>query len=209
MKVKRLTKVNCAKYGIEVAPQFDFTDDGNRFRGFIYKGMPMTQCYADGECFLTIRIDYLKNNFTWNEWRQTEEYQLEDEFNGVEEFEMEKLIENLEKIITKVDEMNTTACVDPEDLQKAQEAILNEVEKIEAFCERAKKIQWWTLEGYTLSQMADYTQRLFEKANYGRKVVQQLPMYDIGAQKSWIETVQRKDILSCHWYMEMLEKHMN
>ena len=125
--VKGLTKVNASKYGIEVAPQYDFTDDGNRFRGFIYKGMPMTQCRANGECYLAIRVDYLENNFTFKEWMETEEYKLEDEFNGVSEFDIEKLIENLERIIAKVNEMNSNALVDKNQLEDVKNVICDEL----------------------------------------------------------------------------------
>lgn len=104
--MKKLTKANCSKYGIEVAPQYDFTDDGSRFRGFIYKGMPMTQCFADNICYLSIRVDYLGNNFSYKDWMQTEEYKLCHKFNGVSEFDPEELIENLKKIMTKVNEMS-------------------------------------------------------------------------------------------------------
>lgn len=42
-------------------------------------------------------------------WMKTEEWKLCDKFNGVSEFDMEDLIETIEKIIAKVDEMNANA----------------------------------------------------------------------------------------------------
>lgn len=107
--VKKLTKVNASKFGIEIREDLNFKDDGNYFRGFSYKGMPMTQCYADGNCYLAIRVDYLKNKFSYRDWMKTEEWKLCDKFNGVSEFDMEDLIETIEKIIAKVDEMNANA----------------------------------------------------------------------------------------------------
>lgn len=107
--VKKLTKVNASKFGIEIREDLNFKDDGNYFRGFSYKGMPMTQCYFDGNCYLAIRVDYLKNKFSYRDWMKTEEWKLCDKFNGVSEFNMEDLIETIEKIIAKVDEMNANA----------------------------------------------------------------------------------------------------
>lgn len=110
--VKGLTKANARKYGIEVREDLDFNYDGSRFRGFSYKGMPMTQCIYQGICYLSIRVDSLTNNFTHNEWSETQESKLANEFNGVSEFDIDKLIENLEAIISKVNEMNKNSCID-------------------------------------------------------------------------------------------------
>ena len=75
--VKRLTAKNGGKYGIEIAPQYDFEDDGNYFRGFVYTSningndgfkLPLTQCYSrnDKTVYLCVRVDYLEGNaFTY------------------------------------------------------------------------------------------------------------------------------------------------
>lgn len=163
-----LTKANIRNTGIELSPEHDFTDDGNRFRGFIYKGMPMTQCRADGECYLTIRVDYLSNEFTWNEWRVTEEYKLEDEFNGVSEFDLDKLIENLERIIAKRDEMNAAVKNEEVDMTEVIAKADAELKELASFIETVKtSLKWWNLGGYELKSASDYMARLIKILNNG------------------------------------------
>lgn len=108
--VKNLTVANIKKIeGMVRREDLDFNDDGNHFRGFEYKGMPITTLRSQDTTYLSIRVDYLKKSFTSNEWYETEEYKLCDEFNGVGEFDLDKLIENLEKVINKVNELNEAA----------------------------------------------------------------------------------------------------
>lgn len=152
-----LTKANAAKYGIEVREDLNFNDDGNHFRGFSYKGMPMTQCRADGVCYLTIRVDYLDTNFTFREWMQTEEYKLEDEFNGVKEFDIEKLIENLEAIIAKVDEMNRAAEAEEIDMTQVINKINDEIEMAKSVINNFKtNFKWYEAESYKLNRLVNY-----------------------------------------------------
>lgn len=99
-----LTKANIKNTAIKLAPEYDFIDDGNKFRGFIYKGIPMTQCKSRGECYLSIRADYL--DIDYDNWMKTEEYKLCDKFNGTFKFDIDELIANLEKISNKINEMS-------------------------------------------------------------------------------------------------------
>ena len=144
--VNKLTAKNGLSYGIEVAPQYDFVDDGNHFRGFIYKGIPMTQLYSrlDKTVYLCIRVDYLRdNNFTYSEWMDTEEYELCSKFNGYGEFSIEELVENLEKIIKKINEMNSTASVSEEDFDNAIAIMINRANEFDNFIKFAStKIDW-------------------------------------------------------------------
>lgn len=160
-----LTKANIKNTGIKLAPEHDFTDDGNRFRGFIYKGMPMTQCRANGECYLSIRTDYLEGKqFTWKEWSKTEEYHLEDEFNGVSEFDLDKLIENLEKIIAKVNEMNAKASAEEIDMTEIARKAKDETIALEKFIGRVQtSLKWWKLREYDLKSAGRYMEALIKK----------------------------------------------
>lgn len=108
--VKNLSKVNIRNIdGFERREDLDFTDDGNKFKGYSYKGMPITTIRCKGETCLSVRVDYLRNKFDYKTWMRTEEYKLCDEFNGVSEVDIDKLVENLEKIIAKVNELNACA----------------------------------------------------------------------------------------------------
>ena len=168
--VKRLTKANCEKYGIRVAPEYDFTDDGNRFRGFEWNGLPMTQCYADGMCYLTIREDYLKNNFTYKEWNQTEEYILCDEFNGVTEFDMDKLMENLKRVKAKIDEMNAaTAEATAEQKEEYKKILKRDIAKAEELMKKVSMIKWWKMPKYDLKWFQDNIETLETRLEEAKK----------------------------------------
>lgn len=139
--VKRLTAKNGVMYGIEAAPQYDFEDDGNYFRGFVYtsningnKGfkLPLTQCYSrnDKTVYLCVRVDYLEGNaFTYKEWMETEEWKLADQFNGCGEFDLEELVSNMERIIAKVNELNGKATEEKLDPKPVVEQLKKEIEE--------------------------------------------------------------------------------
>lgn len=211
--VKGITKVNANKYGIEVAPQYDFNDDGNRFRGFQYKGIPMTQCRADGTCYLCIRVDYLNNNFTYNEWAETEEYDLCDKFNGVTEFDIEELVENLERVIAKIDEMNANAKVSEAEIEEVKSIVNKEVSDIENFLNEVKHsdFEWWKVDGYYFNRICDHMRSLNKKIDLGHKLINTLSRMSIKDQKIWLERAKRSvndvnnDVLGAKWYMEQID----
>lgn len=169
--IKSLTKANVNKLGIIVREDLDFTDDGSRFRGFSYKGLPLTQCVCQGETFLSIRVDYLEGKqFTTKEWMETEEYKLEDEFNGCFEIDTDKLIENLERIIAKVDELNKAASTEVIDMTKVKETLAEEIKRDEAALNEFKEnFKWWNVKEYELKRLADYT-RSEDRSIKGAKV---------------------------------------
>lgn len=207
--VKSLTKTNTAKYGIEVREDLNFNDDGNRFRGFSYKGMPMTQCVSYGECYLSIRVDYLENNFTSKEWMQTEESDLCDEFNGVNEFDIEKLIENLEKVIAKVNEMNSNCEVDEDEIKQGIEIVKEEISEIEEVIFEAAHASWWKVSNYELKEAADYMRSLERKANEGYKLIEGIENESIRNKKRFVErvrSVKNYKILGGEFYISELKE---
>lgn len=152
--VKKLTAKNGVMYGIEAAPQYDFEDDGNHFRGFVYtsningnKGfkLPLTQCYSrnDKTVYLCVRVDYLDGNaFTYKEWMETEEWRLADKFNGYGEFDLEELVSNMEKIIAKINELNGKAVEEKIDTKPVVEKIKVEIGEAKAVMAMAKGIDF-------------------------------------------------------------------
>lgn len=165
--VKNLSKVIVRNYeGFNLREDLNFSDDGNYFRGFDYKGLPITTLRSniDGTTYLSIRVDYLHNEFTWEDWSSTEEYKLEDEFNGVSEFDLDKLIENCEKIIAKVNELNEKARNEVINMDEVETRILEEAEMIEVVVEYTKEnLKWWNLRDYYLTKAKEYIKRLMEK----------------------------------------------
>lgn len=156
--IKNLTVANIKKIeGMVRREDLDFSDDGNRFRGFSYKGMPITTLRRNDETYLAIRVDYLENEFTSKEWMNTEEYRLADEFNGVFEICLDKLIENLEKIITKVAQMNEEAKAEEIDTTKVEARLVEEIEYAKSVVEEFKKnFKWYEADFYKVKCLIDY-----------------------------------------------------
>lgn len=190
--VNKLTAKNGLSYGIEVAPQYDFEDDGNHFRGFIYKGIPMTQLYSrlDKTVYLAIRVDYLRdNNFTYSEWMDTEEYRLCDKFNGYSgEFSIEELVENLEKIIKKINEMNSTASVSEEDFDNAIAIMINRANEFDNFVKfTSAKIDWSDDNIHTL---VTYLNFLAKEAKSIRNKIERISEFSLVDKKDCIERIK-------------------
>lgn len=95
------------------APELDFSDDGNRFQGFVYKRLPMSQGRGCGLTFLSVRIDYLSEDTelrfigTYEDYSKEPWYKLCDKYNGVAELpEMDEIVKDLETILAGVKELN-------------------------------------------------------------------------------------------------------
>lgn len=151
--VKNLTLANIKNIeGMIRREDLDFSDDGNKFRGFEYKGMPITTLRSEDITYLSIRWDYLDNEFTGNEWHKTEEYELCHKFNGVSEFDIDELVENLEKVIVKVKELNDRVKDEEIDTTVIEQVLLNEIDMVEDIIEDFKEnFVWWEVEAYKLS----------------------------------------------------------
>lgn len=191
--VKNLSKVIVRNYeGFNLREDLNFSDDGNYFRGFDYKGLPITTLRSniDGTTYLSIRVDYLHNEFTWEDWRATEEYKLEDEFNGVSEFDLDKLIENCEKIIAKVNELNEKARNEVINMDEVETRIIKEAEMIEAVIEYTKEnLKWWNLRDYYLKEAKEYIKRLMEK--HGRMLEEDLEKMDNRRKKEMVQRLEK------------------
>ena len=155
--IKNLSKnVVKADSRFHLREDLNFTDDGNRFRGFDYKGLPITTLRADGETYCSIRVDYLDNQFTYQEWMETKEYKLADEFNGVEEIDLDELIENCERILAKVEEMNEHCKAEVLDMTPVVERLRYEQNMLTAVIEEAKtSVRWWELDQWQMRYTMD------------------------------------------------------
>lgn len=208
--IKGLTKANAAKYNIEVREDLDFSDDGNRFRGFSYKGMPMTQCRWGGECYLSIRVDYLNTNFTYREWMETKEYKLTDEFNGVSEFDIEKLIENLEAIIAKVDEMNKAAEAEDVDMTPVINKLNDEIQMAKSVVTNFKtNFKWYEAESYTLRSLVDYMKSEEREIERCENTLNNINELDCRRKREMIENLNRFGYVAIKensYYLEKLRE---
>ena len=157
--VKNLSKVNIGCYnGFERREDLDFADDGNHFKGFSYKGMPITTLRSNGTTYLSVRVDYLKGSmFTYKDWMKTDEFRLCNIFNGVESFDMDELVANLEKIIAKVNEMNAAAENEVLDATSIEKAVAKEIGNAQAVVDGFKaSFKWYDADSHTMSVLLKY-----------------------------------------------------
>lgn len=84
--------------GVTRDPSNDFTDDGNRFQAYLYKGVvPITYLRAGGDVYITIAFHHLED-INFEEYREFPSYKHADEFNGVpvDDFNLEVFQRSLE-----------------------------------------------------------------------------------------------------------------
>ena len=172
---------NLSKNVVKADPRFhlredlNFTDDGNRFRGFDYKGLPITTLRADGITYCSIRVDYLDNEFTYKEWMETEEDDLCDEFNGVDQIDLEKLIENCERIIAKIEELNKKCREETLDMSPVLDRLTMEGNMAAAILEKAKtSVKWWKLDDYKLKSVRKAFEMLTRDLVYIRSTIKDI-----------------------------------
>lgn len=165
--VKNLSKVIVKNYeGFNLREDLNFVDDGHHFRGFDYKGLPIItlRSKVDNCVYLSIRVDYLDNDFCYQDWMETEEYELAEEFKGVSEFDLDKLIENCERIIAKVNELNEKARNEVIDTTEVEEAIQAESKMVEETIEYViANLKWLKLKDGYLKMAKDYIFRLIDR----------------------------------------------
>lgn len=92
-----MKRINLIKNGFKRCEERDFEDDGSYFKCYTYKGLPITYLNSCGEYYLCLRLDYLGINYK----NYKEDLAILDEFNGVAEIDISKLIANCEYIIKK------------------------------------------------------------------------------------------------------------
>lgn len=163
--VKNLSKANIRKFdGFERREDLDFVDDGNFFRGFSYKRMPITTHRSGDTTYLCVRVDYLENSFTYKAWMETAEWSLCDKFNGVSELDIDELVENLEAIIAKVAGMNEAVENEDIDMSEVKARICEEVKMASESVEKFKaSFVWYEANRYVLGNMAHYLKATIDK----------------------------------------------
>lgn len=151
--------------GFKYLPQYNFSDDGSRFTMWMYKGIPFSQ-HRDSRygTFICLRYDYLptmkKDGLTditmdasWEVWSKTEAYKLGNKFNGVDSFELEDLMNTIEKYregIIAVNKQFAEASIDVEPLKKA---IANEIAEVKKILEDSKaNFDWLNASDYAIKE---------------------------------------------------------
>ena len=144
----------------------DFRDDGTKFKGYESpEGLPLTYTKANGEYYLSLRIDYL-DGLTYHEYSKMESYKLQDEFNGVEEVDPDKLTQNAAQIMREykaiVAEMNNYT-VDMQKLVKAAEKELEIVYRV-LYDSNVGIDDLENVDSYDMKRLIDYRRSLKDQA---------------------------------------------
>lgn len=150
-------RLNLVSAGFIRRKDLDFTDDGSSFRGYEYAGMPITYCKYRDQYYISIRVDYLKNSFTWQDWCNTDEYELHDEFNGTSDVDVEKLKANCVAIAKKVKELNEKVENEVIDTKPLKEQLEKEIAYGKKIVDDFKKnYKWYEQSNWNLTQAVDY-----------------------------------------------------
>lgn len=135
-------------HGFMRCPDLDFKDDGNRFTGWMWNGtVPLTQCVAGGETFLSVRDDYMRSNagIPYHFWEKYEESKIGDKYNGTsEKIDLDELVDICRKIDAGIkkakEDFEATAYPD---LSNRIQRYMEGIEKAEALLNR--NINWFEI----------------------------------------------------------------
>ena len=200
-----MKRLNLVAAGLIRREDLDFSDDGNRFRGYEYAGMPITYLYSDGYYFLSIREDYLENSFTWADWHETEEYKLCDEFNYVESVDIEKVKENCIRIKQKVDELNKKVQSEEIDTAPIIAQLGKEIDMAQKVIDDFKKdFKWYEAKRYDLTSYVDYMNTLQDRITSSKKYMNRLMNGEYDSIKNIRYDYQK---LQKHGYVEIEENN--
>ncbi|WP_405291913.1 hypothetical protein [Methanobrevibacter sp.] len=216
--MKTLTEARVAKIpGFTRNPEHDFSDDGNRFIGFEYKGLPLTQ-HRDSNygTFLSFRVDYIahKKGFTYDDYFSTPWYHLCDKYNGVSELpEIEEIVKDLETVIAGIAELEKKVKNETIDLTKVVERAKFEKKLGEETIENFKsKFEWWKCKSdYDLRNARDYLNRLQHEIDNLEKLIEN-PAADNNIRhisqkvaKGWYIEIKENEFY-IKWLNEILDK---
>lgn len=163
--------------GFRRAPELDFTDDGSRFIGFEYKGLPLTQHRSSQYgTYLCFRVDYIshKKGFTYDDYSNTSWYPLCDKYNGVTELpELEEIIKDLEVVIAGIKELEEKVNNETIDYSKVVERAKFEKKIVEECIANFKvKFEWWNCKSdWDLRKARDYMNSLQNQVNRLEKLI--------------------------------------
>ena len=151
--------------GFKYLPQYNFSDDGNRFTMWMYKGIPFSQ-HRDSRygTFICLHYDSLptmkKAGLTdltmdapWEVWSETAAYKLGDKFNGVDGFELEDLMDTIEEYREAIIAVNKKFAETSVDVESLKKAIANEIAEAKKILEDSKEnFDWINASDYAIKE---------------------------------------------------------
>lgn len=119
--------------GVTRTPETDFSDDRNRFKTYLYRGVVPISYLKDkyvGDIYLTIAFHHL-DDINYEEYSKFKSYELGDEFNGVPEstYDAEKFKANLDAAYNDIMEFRNNVQPIDNDALEERIKIINEASK--------------------------------------------------------------------------------
>lgn len=152
--------------GIVRAPELDFSDDGNRFRGYKVGEMPITYLKDRGQVYLSIRPDYL-TGLNYREYSKLPSYPDADKYNGVDEnkVDLKDVVEIATKLYNEYQEaVNNLQDVSDDDFKAITDTYYEKAKR--EFEEAKNKIESLGVENllnlseYKIKDLKNYLERL-------------------------------------------------
>lgn len=219
--VKNLSVANIKGTNFVRCEDLDFSDDGNRFKVYFYKGLRITTLYSAGSVYCYVHADYDKKNIPWEIWSKTEEYQLCDKYNGTEELiDLDDLANICERVIAKLDSLK--AELENTDVSEQKEKVFvilkNEEKELENFIEKAENFNWF--KSFMADKLSDWdmknvkyylksTKQDLKRVNEMLQELQEDKMskanvihYAEWAKKGFV-------VLSCRFHLEQITEFMS
>ncbi len=168
-------RLDLVSHGFVRRKDLDFTDDGATFRGYTYGDLEITVC-KDEKYYVSVR-DFRNNSpFTYDDWRETEECKLADEFNGVEDVNVEKLIENCIKISAKIKELSAKVEGETIDTEPLKESLKKEIAFAEECVENFKQnYKWYEVTSkYRLTSASEDLHRVIKMITSSKKLLEDM-----------------------------------
>lgn len=192
--------------GLKRDPENDFRDDGNSFKGYIYKDfLPVSALVSQGDAYISIRLDYL--DMDYDEYSKLDSYKLTDEFNGVrvEDFNPEKFAQNLETCYNDAKNfLDNVEDVDNDSIEKGIETINKACQEIKdqvnAYIkEHAQEII--NLSEYQFKTLKDYIK------SAGDKSVDYIRDASAGRKRAFLRDLDREvDYITDNWYFKQIRE---
>lgn len=151
-----MKKVNLINNGFIRREDLDFTDDGARFQGYEYNGVPLTKTTYKGEYFISISISNMNNLFTYSDYADKEWYSLCDKYNGVTEVDIEDLKKCIKIIKEGVEALNKQVAEEVIDYSEFDKQALLETMVIDGFISTIKLTDILKLDEYKSKKVIDY-----------------------------------------------------
>lgn len=189
----------------------DFTDDGNRFQAYLYKGLiPITYLRFDGDVYITIAFHHLKD-INYEEYKEFPSYEHANDFNGVSvaNFDPQVFKKNLDAAYDDVTTfLGNVAEVDPQQLDDRIKVINKACKEYE---EKVK--QYIKDNALNIMKIPDYQFRELKRyvISASNKTADAIRDASAASQRNFMSTdiEKLKERISSSWNFKYIEDILN